>query len=362
MGRGNDLKTLILSVIDIQSILQHVGLDSAMDQITARLTEAIGGYIDTCYEIPVRDGFDYSDPVPGLIEWMPIKDSSKATIKVVGYHPGNPMARGIPSILSTISAYDTSTGHLIGITDATLLTALRTGAASAVATRILASQDASVLGLIGCGAQAVTQLHAISRVIPLETVLLHDIDQKQIDSFQARCACLNLNLNIAQSPLDELTSRADILCTATSVDVGAGPVFKDQSLKPWLHINAVGSDFPGKTEVPLSVLERSLVCPDFPAQACKEGECQQLDPGRIGASLTRLVKHSRDYALHRSSITVFDSTGWALEDQLTMEWFMDYAKELKLGKQVEIESITGDPHNPYEFLIPLNEVKKLFVQ
>ena len=95
---------------------------------------------------------------------MPIyKKGAEVVIKVVGYHPKNPKNFNLPTILSSISSYDTKTGHLMGIADGVLLTALRTGAASAVASELLAKPESTTLGLIGCGAQSITQLHALSR-------------------------------------------------------------------------------------------------------------------------------------------------------------------------------------------------------
>ncbi len=123
--------------------------------------------------IPVRDGFDYQQPQIGLIEWMPALASGEAvTVKMVGYHPQNPLHLNVPTILSTVLWFDVTTGHLQSVMDGNLLTAIRTGAASAVASKVLARPDAEVLGLIGCGAQSVSQLHALSRVFKLRQVLL----------------------------------------------------------------------------------------------------------------------------------------------------------------------------------------------
>lgn len=141
---------------------------------------------------------------------------------------------------------------------------------------------------------------------------------------------------------------ADILCTATSVDIGQGPVIDDVDTKPWLHINAVGSDFPGKVELPQTLLNRSIICPDFLEQAVNEGECQQLERHAIGPTLYELVQHHGDYRDLREQLTVFDSTGWAIEDQVAMDMLMDYATELGLGQKIQLESVTTDPRNPYQ--------------
>ena len=304
------METLILSVNDIQTIVQKVGIDNLMDETIASLLEAFQQFDRNQTIVTPRDGFNYQDPHTGLIEWMPVlQHKDRVVIKVVGYHPHNPNNRQLPTVLSTVSAYDTVSGHLIGLMDATFLTALRTGAASALASQIMAIPDSKTLGIIGCGAQAVTQLHALSRIFDFERVLVYDIDPTVSYILSARVACLKLKgLKIQVTPLQELVASADILCTATSVEIGGGSVFEDGQLKSWLHVNAIGSDFPGKIELPRSLLKRSFVCPDFHAQAMKEGECQQLDPQDIQPELYQLIQNKEQYLDIKEKITIFDST------------------------------------------------------
>jgi ornithine cyclodeaminase/alanine dehydrogenase-like protein (mu-crystallin family) len=346
------METTILTVEDIRTIVQNIGLNSLMDEMIERLEFAFKKYDPRAVQIPARDGFSYQEPEMGLIEWMPVMHSGQeVTIKVVGYHPRNPEARSLPTILSTISAYDTRTGHLSGLTDGVFLTALRTGAASAIASKYLTHSGSKIVGLIGCGAQAVSQLHALSRLFEIEEAFVYDIDPVISTSFVERVDFLGLKV----TPVDEfnlsiLLESADILTTCTSVDVEKGPVFPDRGLKPWVHINAVGSDFPGKFEVPLSVLKRSVVIPDFLDQAIKEGESQQLSRDEIGPTITDILQSSPDDLTLRSRVTVFDSTGWALEDEVAMKLLLDHAGDMNLGTRVRLESIPEDPHDPYEFV------------
>ncbi|RYZ19108.1 MAG: hypothetical protein EOO10_24820 [Chitinophagaceae bacterium] len=127
-------------------------------------------------------------------------------------------------------------------------------------------------------------------------------------------------------------------------------LFSNIETKPHLHINAVGSDFPGKTEIPLELLQKSFVCPDFVGQAIIEGECQQLEQKDIGAGLIEVVQNADKYAYLQNERTVFDSTGWALEDKVVMDLFLDCASELGLGQELEIEHRPTDTKNPYDFL------------
>ena len=346
------MKSLILTVEDTQKIVHHVGINRLMDEMIERLTTAFSQYDETDTVVFPRDGFTYSQPRLGLVEWMPVmKRGDKATIKLVGYHPDNPRLQRLPTILSTITAFDTSSGHLIGIMDGTFLTALRTGATSAVASRVMAHPNSCVVGLIGCGAQAITQLHAVSRIFDLTKVLIFDIDQTAQQSFHSRASFMNIDIHdVQQSSLPELVKSSDILCTATSVGVDEGPVFSDCETKSWLHVNAVGSDFPGKTEVPMSFLRRSFVCPEFFEQATKEGECQLLSSNQIGPTLVEILKSPSQYEHVQNRLSVFDSTGWALEDQVASDIFFAYAARLDLGTWVQIEHISEDPKNPYQFL------------
>jgi ornithine cyclodeaminase/alanine dehydrogenase-like protein (mu-crystallin family) len=350
----------ILRASDVEIIIRQFGLNALMDELILRLEQAIQAYDQEKVIIPVRSGFCYDKPKSGLIEWMPLMNTGdKVMIKVVGYHPTNPMVDNLPTILSTISAYDTASGHLIGLADGVLLTALRTGAASAVASKYLASPNSAVIGLIGCGAQAVTQLHAISRIFKLQQVMVNDISNEAMYSFEERVSVLNLDAEIIPADVDQLVSQADILVTATTVDVGHGPLFKQVKTKPHLHINAVGSDFPGKYELPLEQLKQSYVCPDFPEQAALEGECQQLAKEEIGAGWVEVIQNYQNHRELPYSRTIFDSTGWPLEDLVVLELFLEYGQELGLGQEIAIEHLSEDVKNPYEFLSE-NKTSKVF--
>jgi len=344
-------KTLILTAEDIQSIILHLSANNMLDIVMDTMEREIQNYSPEHVSIPARSGFNYTLPDVGLIEWMPLYQvGQKITNKIVGYHPRNPTKYGIPTILSSISQYDTRTGHLMGIADGVLLTALRTGVASAIASKHLAKEESSTLGLIGCGAQAVTQLHALSRIFNIKTVLCFDKDTKTTDTFQQRVSTLQLQAQIISSSIKEIVAHSDIICTATSIDVHEGPLFKNIEPKPHVHINAVGSDFPGKIELPMDIIDRSFLCADFIEQALLEGECQQVTPDRIDADLSELVKRPNHFKRFKNQISVFDSTGWALEDHVIMNIFMDYASRMNIGTEVELECISSDAKNPYHFI------------
>ena len=341
-------ESIIIDSTAVQQIIRKKGLNIVMDDLIDRLEKALLGYSPEDTHIPTRSGFNYKKPFLGLVEWMPLmKKGEEVIIKVVGYHPENPDLFKIPTILSTISCYDAHTGHLNYLVDGVLLTALRTGASSAVASKFMASKNSKVLGLIGCGAQSVTQVHAISRLFGIEEILIYDIDQNSMASLKDRLAPIDIAAQPKSASIEEILNRSDILCTATSIAPEEGPLFDTYETKAHLHINAVGADFPGKFELPLSLLEKAYVCPDFLEQALIEGECQQMEQSKIGPSWVEVSRNISLQEKYQSALSVFDSTGWALEDQVVANLFAEYAKELGLGKAMRIESFSDDEKNPY---------------
>lgn len=340
---------LILTHADVAQIMNHVGIDAFVRALTDRLDEGFRRvHVETAMLSPARGGFDRPEPVRGVIEWMPHREpGASTTVKLVSYSPNNPGESGLPTISACLTRFDDRTGHTTVVADGTLLTALRTGAASALASRALAHPESRAVGVIGCGVQAVAQVHALSLVFPLDTVLAWDTDSGNLASFRERIAFTGLNV-MPMRP-DEMLSTADIMVTATSVAVGKGPVVEDGPTRPHLHINAVGSDVAGKTELPRSLVDRALVCPDHPEQAAREGECQVLDPKRIGPPLSAICADPAAIAHDaRHRLTIFDSTGVAMEDHIALDLLLALAGDRGLGTEIDLENKrVADTANPY---------------
>ena len=346
------MTTLLFSEIEIAKVVRAVGFDRLMDEIISGIRRACLEFDAAHYSIPVRSGFVYEkESSHGLIEWMPvIRYGDSVVVKLVGYQPDNPRERSLPSVISTVVTLDTRTGQASSIIDGTFLTSVRTGAASAVASAVLADPRSKTLGLIGAGAQAVTQAHALCRQYAFTSILIHDIDIAACNSFAHRASYAGITVPVESVAIDTLVERSDIICTSTSIGVGKGPLFEDCRSKTNVHINAVGSDFPGKVELPLELLKRSLVCPDFPDQARLEGECQLLSEEEFGPSLVELVQDSDRLTKYRDSSTVFDSTGWALEDMIAADILTTLGKEAGCGIPTDLACLAGDAKNPYEFI------------
>ncbi|HXP96736.1 MAG TPA: hypothetical protein VN809_08500, partial [Telmatospirillum sp.] len=223
----------------------------------------------------------------------------------------------------------------------------------AVASKILAVPHPEVVGIIGCGAQAVAQLHALSRVRTFDRVLAFDTNLEVASSLARRLPIDGVRVDVlAANQLETLMATSDVIITSTSVDPGAGPVLPVAETRPWLHINAIGADFPGKTEIPRQILEKAMVCPDCTSQCLAEGECQVLSPSSLGPDLVQLVKGADRYAAHRSSLTLFDSTGWALEDLVVAEMALEHAERLGVGCAIDINAMPRDPYDPYQIVLP----------
>jgi L-lysine cyclodeaminase len=333
---------LLLRSMDVERVVAEHGLGDFMDCMISALEGGFSRYDPRLVQIPPRSGFVNS----GLIEWMPVCFAEQSVvIKVVSYFPDNPHRNNASTIQAHISRSDWSDGRLTELVEGSLLTAIRTGAASAVASRILARPDSRTLGLVGCGAQSVTQAHAISRCFPIERILAFDTCKDAHASIARRLAFLDVPVHSA--PLDAVEAEADILCTATSIDVGAGPVISGMHLKPHVHINAVGSDFPGKIELPLHVLRDAFVTPDHREQAVLEGECQSLTAERIGPELHQVVRDAGAFAHLQNQRTVFDSTGIALEDAIALDLICRLARQSKLGAEISFTEDGSDPKSPY---------------
>ncbi|MFF8610998.1 ornithine cyclodeaminase family protein [Streptomyces sp. NPDC015346] len=347
------MPTLVLDHDAIADIIDGLGIDTLMDLTIENLEKALQLTSPTPEDLPPRAGFELRDPSRlGVFEWMPYRSADCITMKVVSYAPANPAGRGTPTILASIGGFDSVTGQLQVLCDGVFATALRTGAASAVASRLLSVADAATLGVIGAGAQAVAQVHALSRVRPLTTCLVYDTDPSAAQSLAARCPVSHIEFKYV--PLPELTEQSDIVCTTTSVEPGGGPVFPDQALRPHIHVNAIGADLPGKTEVPLTLLQRALVVPDMIEQARREGECQQLDEkaSPLVTDLPGLVRNAELYSQHCHTPTVFDSTGTALEDHVALSVLTQAAEVCGAGIYRRLQAVPDDALNPYSIRRP----------
>jgi len=258
-----------------------------------------------------------------------------AGTKIVNVHPQNPK-RGLLSVMAVIVLNDPKTGMPLALMDGTWITALRTGAASAVATKYLARKNAKTLGVVGAGFQAITQVAAISKVRKLKEIVAYDIKEEAVERLAKILA--KEKIEIKKGTLEEVCQK-DILVTATP---SRKPVVKKEWIKPGTHINAIGADAPGKEELDPEILKEAKIVVDCLEQAIHSGEVNvPLEKGIIKkedifGELGEVVSGKKPGRKREYEITIFDSTGLAIQDLYTATLVYREAKRKKIGKEIKI--------------------------
>lgn len=259
-------------------------------------------------------------------------------IKTVTLFPDN-TANDLPLIQGVVCLFDATNGCALAILDAPTLTSLRTGAASGLATGLLAREDASTAAIFGAGVQGRTQLLAVSTVRDLKKVWVYDKSESAAEKFAREMSQqLDVDVRIAATPADAL-AFADIVCTAT---VSQTPVFDDESLAKGTHINAIGSYKPHVQEIPLETVIRSKVVVDHKHSALEETgdliipiEQGVFSPERIYAELGDLISEKVSARTSPDEITLFKSVGVAVQDLTAATVAVNNAEEQNIGTLIK---------------------------
>jgi alanine dehydrogenase len=260
---------------------------------------------------------------------MPAYVDGAAGVKWVSVYPDN-WRQSLPSIVATIILCDPSTGYPLAIMDATYITNIRTGAAGGVAVKYLARKDSTIIGFVGAGVQAKTQLLAIIEVLPqIKEVKVFDLDrdisQKYVDEMTAK---LGINIHPVETIQD--ATEADIIVATTP---SRKPVVRKQYIKPGTHINAIGADAKGKQELEADLLRSGKIIVDDIEQASHSGEINvPLSGGIIKiediyGTLGEVVASVKKGREDNEEITIFDSTGLAIEDVVCAKIVYEKAKK-----------------------------------
>ncbi|MFO7966873.1 MAG: alanine dehydrogenase [Archaeoglobaceae archaeon] len=274
----------------------------------------------------------------GDLRVMPtyIPHLEQAGVKIVNVHPDN-QPKGLPTVMGTYVLNDPSTGAPLAVMNATYLTDMRTGAAGGIATKYLARKDSRVLGLIGSGRQAVTQLLAASEVIDLERVLVSSRSFQHCEKFKKNMEeHIEADIEICKTP--EEACRADIVTTTTPV---REPVISDQWIEEGTHINAIGADAPFKQELDSEILKRAKLVVDSWEQASHSGEINvplsrnEISRDNIYAELGEIVAGKKPGRESDEEITVFDSTGLAIQDVVTASLVYKKAIDRSMGTKLK---------------------------
>ncbi len=328
-------------------LVPFVSVDQMMQLVLARGVECVlvelADEIDDAFRSWER--FDKTPriaahSVEGVIELMPAADSSRYAFKYVNGHPRNG-----ESGRQTVAAFgvlaDVATGYPLLISEMTILTALRTAATSALAARWLAPKDARSMALIGNGAQAEFQALAFRALLGVNRLRLYDVDPAATGKCWRNLAPLGFELTVCASAA-EAASGADIITTVTA-DKRAAAILTDNMVGAGVHINGVGGDCPGKTEIHPDVLKRGGIFVEHEPQTRIEGDIQQLAPDHPVTEIWRVLTGRAPGRISRDQITIFDSVGFAIEDFAALR----YVRERLLdGAPVTALDLIADPDEP----------------
>ncbi|WP_322998650.1 ornithine cyclodeaminase [Castellaniella sp.] len=277
----------------------------------------------------------------GVIELMPASDADRYSFKFVNGHPSNP-SHGLPTVMAFGALAEVSTGRPLLLSELTLTTALRTAATSVVAARVLARKEAHAMALIGNGAQSEFQALAFHHLLGIDTLRIYDIDHEASHKLKQNLAGVQgLDVQLARSTQDAVAG-VDIITTVTADKTNALVLTPDM-VQPGVHVNAVGGDCPGKTELHADILSGATTFVEFEPQSRIEGEIQQMPSTYAVIPLWEVLTGRRPGRRSDAEITIFDSVGFALEDFSALRFLWDQARALQIGREFELVPQAGNP-------------------
>lgn len=344
-GLSPGLPTLFLSAADVTHIVACKGLDTCLAQLTDYIRDDFLHWSD--FEKSARVA---SHSAQGVIELMPVSNAHSYSFKYVNGHPANYLF-GLPTVMAFGVLADVSTGLPQLVSELTLTTALRTAATSVLAAQALARCHCRTMALIGNGAQSEFQALAFHHLLGIDKLRLFDIDARATRKLMRNLQGYGGMKIAACSSVAEAMEGADIVTTITA-DKTRATIVTPEMLIPGMHINAVGGDCPGKTELAADVLRAANVFVEYEPQTRCEGEIQQMPANFAVTELWRVLDGTAAGRLTSDEITVFDSVGFALEDYAALRFMRDAAQELGIGQALDLIPGLVDPKNLFALLPP----------
>lgn len=289
----------------------------------------------------------------GVIELMPTSDGETYGFKFVNGHPIN-STRGLQTVTAFGALADVDTGYPLMISEMTVLTALRTAATSAMAAKVLAPTGAHTMAMIGTGAQSEFQALAFRAVLGINTVRVFDVDPDAMTKFERNATALGFDVTVCPDAADTLPG-AQIVTTCTA-DKKNATVLTDEMVQrataaaaaagdpTGLHINAIGGDCPGKTELDIELTKRASIFVEFPEQSFIEGEIQFLPHDWPITELWQVLTgdaHGRS----QDEVTLFDSVGFAVEDFSALKFLYDSISGTDYYETIDLVAEPTDPKN-----------------
>lgn len=280
----------------------------------------------------------------GVIELMPVADDEGYGFKYVNGHPDNPEKNDLLTVMAFGALADMKTGYPKLLSELTVATAMRTAATSLMAARAVARKDSKVMALIGNGSQSDFQAIAFHAHLGITEIRAFDIfpyaTEKLIQNL-AEYPGLNI---IRCKSVAEACQGADIITTVTA-DKAAATVITPEMIEPGMHLNAVGGDCPGKTELHADIVRAAKVFIEFEPQTRIEGEIQQLEANSPTHDLWRVLTGEIAGRDNAEQVTLFDSVGFALEDYTTLQYVYQEAIKRNIGVDIELVPVPEDPRD-----------------
>ena len=341
--------TQFIGVEDMRRLVRSTGTKAFLTQLAGYIRSDFSRWSE--FEKSARVASHSKD---GVIELMPTSDGQLYTFKYVNGHPSNPRTGKL-----TVTAFgvlaDVATGYPLLISEMTLLTALRTAATSAFAASFLARPESRVMALIGAGAQSEFQALAFQALLGIEEIRVYDPDPRAVDKFMANAKGFGMTLVRAAS-VEAAVAVADIVTVCTAVK-GRVAVIDAAMLSPGTHINAIGGDCPGKTELAADILNVGKYFTEFTPQTRVEGEIQQAPADYPVAELWEVLAGVKDGRTSAADITVFDSVGFAVEEFSALRLVHDLTAERR--HLVDLIPELADPKNLYGELVGTVAARKV---
>ena len=283
----------------------------------------------------------------GVIELMPTSDGQQYGFKYVNGHPSN-TRQGLQTVTAFGVLADVVTGYPVLLSEMTILTALRTAATSAMAAKWLAPRDARVMAMIGNGAQAEFQALAMKAVCGIEEVRLYDTDPIATRKCAANLSGRGLRI-VSCATAEDAILGAQIITTCTA-DKQYATILTDNMVGGGVHINAVGGDCPGKTELHRDILLRAGIFVEYPPQTRVEGEIQQLAPDHPVSEFWQVITGQTTGRTDQGQVTLFDSVGFAIEDFSALRHIHQRLQGTGFFQELDMIADPDDPRDLFGML------------
>ena len=326
------------SFVDVRSMAAWVA-DTGPEHVIAGLLDELDR------DFRRWESFDKSPRVAshtpfGVIELMPTSDHETYGFKYVNGHPSNP-ARGYQTVTAFGVLAEVHNGYPTFLAEMTILTALRTAATSALAARALARADSDVMAMIGTGSQAEFQALAFRTALGIDRLRVFDVDPDAVAKLARNLLPLGFTIEVAGSVAEALDG-ADVVTTCTA-DKARATVVADELVRPGMHLNAIGGDCPGKTELDPAILDRSAVFVEYTPQTRIEGEIQQRGDDFAVTELWQVLAEQAPGRTDAEQVTVFASVGFAIEDFSALRYVRDRVVGTQYAQQIDLVADPDDP-------------------